>query len=482
MPETARNAENERFQSHIKVFATLIGARHVRSTAEELAPYLLEERGLYPVTAPCVLRPGSTEDVSKLLAYCHAHAVPVVPLGGNTGMVGGTAAPEGHVLLSLERLRQAPQVDAVNATVTAEAGCTLKTVQDAAREAGLYLPLSLAAEGSAQIGGILATNAGGINVLRYGNARDFCLGIEAVLADGRVLRDLNALRKNNTGYDLRNLLIGSEGTLAVITRAVLRLHPAPRSRCTALIGLASAADALALYGHMRGLFGDRIAAFEFISAPAWTMLAAHMQDRAAPLAGEHQAYVLMELLSTAEDPALEGRLENALAEAFEAGLVEDATLAASEAQRAALWDRRERLAEAQKQAHADIKHDISVPVAALADFIAEGQGAAEAVMPGIVSAPFGHFGDGNLHFNFAPPPGMAVADFRARAKEVHRAVIEVCLRYNGSFSAEHGVGRAKTGEMARYKDPVALEMMRAIKQALDPKNILNPGAVLEHFR
>ena len=478
MPETAQDMENESFRPHVEAFAALIGARHVRSTPEELAPYLTEERGLYPVMAPCVLRPGSTDDVSRLLAYCHAHAIPVVPLGGNTGMVGGTAAPRGHVLLSLERLRQAPRVDAVNATVTVEAGCTLKTAQDAALEAGLYLPLSLAAEGSAQIGGILATNAGGINVLRYGNARDFCLGIEAVLADGRVLRDLNALRKNNTGYDLRDLLIGSEGTLAVITGAVLRLHPAPRSRCTALIGLASATDALSLYSRMRGLFGDRIAAFEFISAPAWKMLAAHMRDRASPLAGEHQAYVLMELASTAEDPDLEERLQNGLADAFEAGLVEDATLAASDTQRAALWEMRERLAEAQKQAHADIKHDVAVPVSALADFIAAGQAAAEAVMPGIVCAPFGHFGDGNLHFNFAPPPGMAVADFRARAGDVHRAVIAVCLRYGGSFSAEHGVGRAKTGEMARHKDPVALDMMRAIKQALDPKNILNPGAVL----
>ena len=466
------------FQHCTAAFAGLIGARHVLTSAEALAPYLSEERGLYPVKAPCVLRPGSTDEVAAVLACCNAHGIAVVPRGGNTGMVGGTAAPEGHVLLSLDRLAGAPQVDSVNATMTVDAGCTLQSAQEAAREAGLYLPLSLASEGSAQIGGVLATNAGGVNVLRYGNARDFCLGIEAALADGRVLSDLNALRKNNTGYDLRNLLIGSEGTLGVITRAVLRLHPMPRSRQTAFMGLASAGRALELYNRMRGLFGDQISAFEFISAPAWAMLAPHLHGRAAPLAEGHRAYVLMDLASVGDDPGLEQRFQNSLAAAFDEGLIEDATLAANETQRAALWDLRERLPEAQKHAGADIKHDISVPVSALADFIAEGQAAAEAVLPGIVGAPFGHFGDGNLHFNFAPPPGMDRSDFRARAPEVTQAVVGVCLRHRGSFSAEHGIGRAKTGEMARYKNPVALDVMRAIKRALDPKGILNPGAVL----
>lgn len=464
--------------SAISAFEAMIGAKFVISAAEELAPWLHEARGLYPVAALAVLRPGNTADIAAILAYCNEKRIGVVPLGGNTGLVGGTAAQAGHILLALDRMKTIRAVDPVNATITVDAGCILQSVQEAAREAGLFLPLSLAAEGSAQIGGVLATNAGGINVLRYGNARDFCLGIEAVTADGRVLNALDGLRKNNTGFDLKNLLIGSEGSLAVITGAVLRLHPQPRSTVTGFVGAASEVEALALYNLVRAAFGDQISAFEFISATALDVLEAHMEGRNSPLGGRHGGYILFDIASISEDPALQDRVEACLGEAFEAGLIEDATIAASETQRARLWAMRESLPEAQKLAGIDIKHDVAVPVSRLADFIAAGRAAAEAVMPGIVCAPFGHFGDGNLHFNFGPPAGMAKAEFLARAQEVHTAVISVCESFGGSFSAEHGVGRSKRDELSRRKDPVALSMMLAIKAALDPNGIMNPGAVL----
>lgn len=463
---------------HLTAFEELIGPGAVISSPGDLAPWLHEARGLYPVAALAVLRPANTGEVAKLLAYCNSHRIGVVPLGGNTGLVGGTAAQAGQVLLSLDRLKTIRAVDPMNATITVDAGCILQNVQQAALEAGLFLPLSLAAEGSAMIGGVLATNAGGINVLRYGNARDFCLGIEAVTAGGEVLEGLDGLRKNNTGYDLKNLLIGSEGTLAVITGAVLRLHPQPRSLVTVFAGVPSPEAALGLYNLVRGTFGDQVSAFEFISAGALDILETHMPDRRSPLAGRHGALVLFEIATISEDPDLSGRAEACLAEAFEAGLVEDATLAASLSQRARLWALRESLPEAQKLAGIDIKHDVAVPVSRLAAFVAEGQAAADRVLPGIASAPFGHFGDGNLHFNFGPPPGMSRESFLAAAPAVHEAVISVCESFGGTFSAEHGVGRSKRDELARRKGPVALQMMRAIKTALDPHGILNPGTIL----
>jgi FAD/FMN-containing dehydrogenase len=439
--------------------------------------HLIETRGLFRGEALAVVRPGSTDEVAFVLRACAGAGIAVVPQGGNTGLVGG-GVPQGGVVLSLSRLDRIREVDPVNATLTVEAGCILKTVQDAAAAVDCLFPLSLASEGSCRIGGNLATNAGGTAVLRYGNTRDLVLGLEVVLADGRVWNGLNALRKDNMGYDLKNLFVGSEGTLGIITAAVLKLFPNPKARVTAFVGLGSAGDALSLFQRLRAVAGDRLTAFEYIPRFGLEIVLKHAQGAVRPLNGDHAAYALVELSSAEADADLQGTLEAVLGGAIGDGLVEDATLGASEAQNQALWHLRESLSEVQRLEGGSIKHDVAVPVSRVAVFIDEASAACEAAMPGIRVCAFGHFGDGNIHFNLSQPVGMDKAAFLGEWERFNRIVHDIVYRMSGSISAEHGVGLLKRDEILLYKDPVAVDLMRTLKRALDPHNILNPGKVV----
>ncbi|MDB5511001.1 MAG: hydroxyacid dehydrogenase [Enterovirga sp.] len=454
-----------------------LGETHVRTAADDLALHLREERGLYHGSAIAVVRPGSTAEVAQVVRECAAAGVPLVAQGGNTGLVGG-GVPYGGVVLSLARLNRVREVDELNATMVVEGGCVLAEVQRAAAEAGLLFPLSLPSEGSCRIGGNLATNAGGTAVLRYGNARELVLGLEVVLADGRIWNGLTALRKDNTGYDLKHLFMGSEGTLGIITAAVLKLFPAQRSRTTAFVGLRSAADALNLFGRLRAAAGEQLTAFEFIGRFGLELVLKHHAAAMRPLAGDHVAYALIDLASPDPEADLAGTFETVLGAAIEDGLVEDATIAASDAQRLALWDLRERLSDTQRLEGGSIKHDVAVPVSRVAEFIDEASRDCEAAMPGVRVCAFGHFGDGNIHFNLSQPVAMEKAAFLASWEMFNRIVHDIVQKMHGSISAEHGIGLIKRDELPHYKDPVALDLMHTLKAALDPRNILNPGKVL----
>jgi FAD/FMN-containing dehydrogenase len=461
----------------IETLAARLGAASVLTEAGDMAGHLVEARGLYTGEAFAVVRPRDRDEVAFVLRECASAGVPVVPQGGNTGLVGG-GVPRGGIVLSLGRLDRIREIDPVNATITVEAGCILKSVQDAADSAGYLFPLSLASEGSCRIGGNLATNAGGTAVLRYGTMRDLTLGLEVVLADGRIWNGLKGLRKDNTGYDLRDLFIGSEGTLGIITAAVLKLFPKPQARVTAFIGCASAGDALKLFERLRAAAGDQLTAFEYMPPFGLDIVLKHSPGAVRPLAGSHAAYALIELSTPERDADLQGRLEAILGEAFEEGLVEDAAIGASEAQAGALWQLRERLSEVQRLEGGSIKHDVAVPVSRVAEFIDVATAACEAEMPGLRVCAFGHFGDGNIHFNLSQPVGMDKAAFLAHWERFNRIVHDIVHRMNGSISAEHGIGLIKRDELTLYKDEVALDLMRSVKRALDPRNILNPGKVV----
>ncbi|TCO83792.1 4-phosphoerythronate dehydrogenase (FAD-dependent) [Plasticicumulans lactativorans] len=441
-----------------------------------MAPYLEESRARHHGAALAVVRPADTAAVAAVLAACHEAGVGMVPQGGNTGRCAGALPTAGQLVLSLARLDRIRAVDALDGSLTAEAGCILADVQAAARAHGRLFPLSLGAEGSCTIGGNLATNAGGLNVLRYGSARALCLGLEVVLADGRVWDGLRRLRKDNTGYDLRDLFIGSEGTLGVITAAVLRLFPLPERRATALAALADLDACLALLARARHASADTLTSFELLPRIGLDAAVRHVPGCRDPFDVAHAWCVLLELDGAGDAPA--ARLEALLADALAAGEIVDAATAASEAQAAALWRLREGLVEAQRHEGASIKHDVAVPVSRVPEFIRQASAACTALLPGVRPYPFGHVGDGNVHFNLSQPPGMAAADFLACWGRCERVVHDLVAACGGSFSAEHGVGRSKTGEMARYKSPLELELMRGIKRTLDPRGILNPGAVL----
>jgi FAD/FMN-containing dehydrogenase len=461
----------------LATLAGRLGAGHVVTDADTMAPHLVEDRGLYRGTALAVVRPATVEDVAFVVAECHARGVPIVPQGGNTGLVGG-GVPDGGIVLALGRLDRIRAFDPVNATLTAEAGCILQTIQGKADDAGLLFPLSLAAEGSCQIGGNLSTNAGGTNVLRYGNARDLVLGIEAVMPDGRVLNGLTGLRKDNTGYDLKNLFIGAEGTLGIITAAVLKLFPKPRQRVTALVGCASPHAALQAFDRLRASAGDTLTAFEYMPRFALETVLKHAPGAVRPLAGDHASHALIELTSPDPETDLAARLEAVLGQALEDGVIDDAVVGASEAQNTALWYLRESMSEAQKHEGGSIKHDVSVPVSRVADFITRASEACETEMPGIRVCAFGHFGDGNIHFNLNQPVGMEKVAFLKQWSRFNRIGHDIVADMGGSISAEHGIGLVKREELQRYKDPVALDVMRTIKQALDPLNLMNPGKVI----
>lgn len=461
---------------------TYSGVLHVDD--EAMTPFLCDWRRRYLGRAWAVAQPTTTTEVAAILAWCHAEGVPVVPQGGNTGLSGG-ATPDASgsaLLLSLARMRRVRDVDGGNATLVAEAGCTLMQVQAAADQAGLLFPLSLASEGSCTIGGNLATNAGGVHVLRYGNARALCLGLEVVFADGRVWQGLSGLRKDNSGYDLRDLIIGSEGTLGVITAATLRLFPRSVGRAVAWVAVPSPEAALALLARAARGLDQALNAFELVSDEALARVLEHIPGTRAPLATTAAWSVLIE--ATAHDAAerAETGLQAVLAQALAAGEATDAVLAAGSAQIQALWRLRESISEAQRLAGRNVKHDIALPRSAVPAFVAEVGARIRATWPGAVPVVFGHLGDGNLHYNVMPPPGRVGADdlaaFATFEAEVNALVHAEVMARGGSLSAEHGLGTLRREAAARYRDPAADAAMRAIKQALDPRNVLNPGKVL----
>ncbi|MBB5514305.1 FAD/FMN-containing dehydrogenase [Rubricella aquisinus] len=458
-------------------FLSALEARLPKGTLREVTPsYLEEPRGRYRGQAAAVARPGSVAEVSTILAAAHAARVPVIPYGGGTGLVGGQIAEAGPMplLLSLERMNRVRDVDGPGNSIVVEAGMILADVQAAAERVDRLFPLSLASEGSCRIGGNLAANAGGINVIRYGNTRDLCLGLEAVFADGTVMHGLKRLRKDNTGYDLRHLLIGSEGTLGVITAASLRLFPRPTETATAMIAMRDVEAALSLLDRTRDAVGEAISAFELIHRQGLDFLTEKMPDVPQPLALEGEWIVLTELGGRGVSAALEKVLEAA----FEAGEVTDAVIAQNAAQAQTLWDVRETIPEANRLVGGISSHDISLPVSDIPRFIGEAQAALTAFDPDLRINCFGHLGDGNLHYNVYPPKGRAKQEYDNAYDRIKTIVHDLTHAYDGSVSAEHGIGRLKTGDLETYGDPGKLMAMRAIKSALDPHGILNPGVIL----
>jgi len=460
----------------IAQFRAIVGERHAITDANDIAPYLTEERNLFHGRSPLVLRPGSTAEVSAICKLASAHNIALVPQGGNTGLVGGQTPHNGEVVVSLRRLDKIREIDTASNTMTVEAGVVLQIAQQKASDVDRLFPLSLGAEGSCTIGGNLSTNAGGTAALAYGVAREMALGLEVVLADGRVLNTLSKLKKDNTGYNLHNLFIGAEGTLGIITAATLKLFPKPRSVETAFVGLKSPAAALKLLTIAQGEAANALTSFELLSEMAVAFSVKHGIDVRDPLEAKHSWYVLMELSSPGDDARTP--LETILTRAMEEEIVDDAVIAASLAQRAGFWKLRDEMSAAQKPEGGSIKHDISVPVAAVPEFIAEADAAVVKLIPGARPVPFGHLGDGNLHYNVSQPIGANTADYLARWHELNAVVFAIVLRMGGSISAEHGIGVLKRDELPDVKDKTAIELMRAIKAMLDPQGIMNPGKVL----
>jgi len=458
-------------------FAAIVGDRYAITDPVALEPYLVEGRGIYRGRSSMLLRPGSVAEGQAILKLANETKTPLVPQGGNTGLVGGQIPFDGELILSLTRLDKIREVDAASNTMTCEAGVVLAKAQDAATAIDRLFPLSLGAEGSCTIGGNLSTNAGGTGALAYGIARDLVMGIEVVLADGRIMNLLSKLKKNNTGYDLRHIFVGAEGTLGVITAAVVKLFPRPRAVETAFIGVPSPAAAVKLLNQAQARVGGTVTSFELIVGDVIEFALKHAHGVRDPLATKHPWYVLMEVSSQHGD-GLRESVEQLLADASAEGLVRDATIAASLDQTKAFWHLRHVLPEAQKPEGGSIKADVSVPVASVPQFLEEAAAAAKAIVAGCRPVPFGHLGDGNVHFNVSQPVGADSAQFLARWGEVNDAVNKIVLKYNGSISAEHGIGKLKRDSLPKVKDPVALELMRGLKRMLDPNGILNPGKVL----
>jgi FAD/FMN-containing dehydrogenase len=445
----------------------------------DLASHVTDWRGLFHGRTPLVLKPSSTERAAEIVRLCAEARVGIVPQGGNTGLVGG-AVPDAsgtQIVLSLSRMNRIRAVDPEDFTITVEAGCVLAAVQDAAERADRLFPLSLGSEGQCQIGGLISTNAGGIAVLRYGNMRDLVLGIEAVLPDGRVWNGLRRLRKDNTGYDLKQLLIGAEGTLGIVTAAVLKLYPRPREIVTALAAVPHPSAAVSLLAHLRAASADAVTSFELMAREAIALAVSSVPGTADPFP-EAPWCALIELSSSSGRADLRNIAEEALADALEQGIATDATLAASEAQASRLWHLREALPEAQRIAGPSVKHDVSVPVSAVPEMLARLDAAVQAVMPGTRPLPFGHVGDGNIHYNLSPPPGCSAEAFLAQAGALTAAVHDTVVAMGGSISAEHGLGQLRREEALRTKSAVELELMRRLKAALDPDGIMNPGKLV----
>jgi FAD/FMN-containing dehydrogenase len=458
----------------------LVGSVHVLDQAGDMAPYLTDWRGRFTGKARAVVLPADTTQVAALVAACAQARLPIVPQGGRTGLVLGSVpdASGEAIVLSLRRMNQVRKLDPVNHTATVDAGCILQQLQGAAASQGLLFPLSLAAEGSCTIGGNLSTNAGGTAVLRYGNTRELCLGLEVVTPQGEVWDGLRGLRKDNTGYDLRDLFIGAEGTLGVITGAVMKLFPQPKAAITAMVALSSPRRALQLLPLMQDHCGSSLTGFELMSEVCLRLVARHFPQLPRPFAQAHPQYVLLEVSSSESERHAVGLLEKAIGDSLERGISEDAVVAASIAQSQGLWQLREHIPLAQAAAGKNIKHDISLPISRIADFIEQADAALQRAFPACQVVCFGHLGDGNLHYNVAPPEGVGHDDFLEHQHAANRIVYDLVDSFAGSISAEHGIGALKRDELPRYKSPVELNMMRAIKTALDPLGIMNPGKIL----
>jgi FAD/FMN-containing dehydrogenase len=458
----------------------ILGCDGILGSASDVAPFLVDHRGLYHGRALAVAVPRSVEQVSRLLAHCNQRGIGVVPHGGNTSYCGGATPDESgkQLVLSMQRLNRVRSIDPLDYSMVAEAGCILADVQRAADEADRLFPLSVGSEGSCQIGGNLSTNAGGTSVLRYGMMRDLVLGLEIVLADGRVLSTLTGLRKDNTGYDIKSLFLGAEGTLGVITAASLKLFPRTRSSATAFAAVPGVQAAVALLSRLRETTGDRVSSFELIPRVAIDLTTRHIPGVRDPLPGRYEWHVLCEITSAGSNERLDELLTASLAAAFESNLVHDAVVARNDREREELWRLRESIPEAQRIDGASLKHDISLPVSSLPAFVEKAATWLRANVPDGRLVAYGHVGDGNLHFNLNQAPGAARETFLAREAAVRRVVHDMVRDFGGSFSAEHGIGRLKVAELERYASPVELDLMRAVKQAFDPNGIMNPGKVL----
>ncbi|MET0277948.1 MAG: FAD-binding oxidoreductase [Pseudorhodoplanes sp.] len=458
-------------------FSAIVGAKYALTDPDLQAAYLHEMRDRWVGTTPLVLRPETTEQVSQILKLANETRTAIVPQGGNTGLVGGQIPFDNEIVLSLNRMTKIRELDPVTNTITVEAGATLQRVREAAAEANRLYPQLLPSEGSCTIGGNLSTNAGGTAALAQGNARAHALGLEVVLADGRVLHNLNKLKKDNTGYDLKNLFIGAEGTLGIITAAVLRLVPRPRAVEVAFFGLPSSQAAVDLLGIAQARAGADITSFELLTRFGLETVLKHVEGARDPLEGQHPWYVLMEISSQAS-AGVRDLVEEIFEAGVESGLIEDGAIAQTLEQGKAFWRIREEVGEVQKKLGGSIKHDVSVPIASIPSFIEEANAAVLAAMSGARPFPFGHVGDGNIHYNISQPEGTDKSAFMAQEDVVQDAVFRIVLKHGGSISAEHGIGIAKRERLPQVKDPVAIELMRALKATLDPNGILNPGKVL----
>ncbi len=466
--------------TELEELQSIVGADGVLHTSQDMAPFLTDWRGRYRGAARAVVQPRSTTEAAQLVRWCAARRAPMVPQGGNTGLVGG-ATPDANgqaIVIAMRRMNRVREVDAANDSITVEAGCVLAQVQQAAHAQGRLFPLSLAAEGSCTIGGNIASNAGGTQVLRYGSARELVLGLEAVLPDGSVWQALRGLRKDNSGYDLKQLFIGSEGTLGLVTAAVLRLFPLPRSQVVCLAALADIGQAVAMLQHARASLGPTLTAFELMARPAIELVLRTLPGHRDPFAADHAWLALIECSShEAPEPArlgVEAMCESAILD----GIALDAIIAHALRESDALWHLREAIPEAQARAGGNVKHDISLPVAAMAQFVRETEAAIARLAPELQTLVFGHLGDGNLHFNVGPREGVAPQAAFAREAELNEIVFSAALSHGGSFSAEHGVGQLRRDLAMRVKPAVDIELMRAIKRAIDPHGLMNPGKVI----
>jgi FAD/FMN-containing dehydrogenase len=459
-------------------FAAIVGEKFAVTDAAGIAPHLIERRDLYQGHSPLVLRPGTVDEVSAILRLASETDTPIVPQGGNTGLVGAQIPHNGEVVVSLSRLNAIRSVDPANDTMTVEAGVVLDEIHKAADAVDRFFPLSLGSEGSCQIGGNLSTNAGGTAVLAYGNTRALVLGLEVVLADGRIWNGLRALRKDNTGYDLKDLFVGAEGTLGVITAAVIKLFPKPRETATAFVAVQDPAGALKLFAHARAKAGSQLTACEILPRIGLEFVFRHASGSRDPLAEAYPWYVLVELSSPLEGADLGGLMQAILEDAFEDGTVLDAAVASSMAQAEDFWQIRLMMSEVQRHEGGSIKSDVSVPVGKVAEMLERGIETVSAMIPGVRPVPFGHLGDGNIHFNFSQPEGADREAFMAQWGPVTDAIDDLVMEFGGSISAEHGIGFMKRHLMEHIKQPVELELMRSIKATLDPKGILNPGKVV----
>ncbi|MDH3701038.1 MAG: FAD-binding oxidoreductase [Alphaproteobacteria bacterium] len=476
-PDASANPPDAAALDQIKA---VVGAKGWIEDKAELEPWLKESRGYYVGACALMVRPETTEQVAKVVEICSAHGIAVVPQGGNTGLCGGAVPNENgrEILLNLGRMKAVRDIDPLNYTITVEAGCILADIQEAASDADRLFPLSLAAEGSCTIGGNLSTNAGGVNVVRYGNTRDLVLGLEVVLPSGEIWNGLRRLRKDNTGYDLKQLFVGGEGTLGVITAAVLKLFPKPKDVHTCFAAVRDLDAVIELLTRAREASGDAVTSFEMIPRRPIDYVLEHIPDVVDPLQDQYELYTLIEFSGARANGGMGANMESMLETAFEDGLVLDAAVAQSESQRAEIWKIRESIPEAQVREGFSIKHDVSVPVSKIPAFVRQAIGAVEALIPGVRPCPFGHVGDGNLHFNFSYPVGADGRAFMDRWAEVNRIVHDIVTEMGGSISAEHGIGLLKREEFHHYTPELDLSLMRRIKAAIDPNGIMNPGKIL----